>query len=262
MRTILILSLGWALPMAALAGPVADVPPEHWAYGALSEAVEMGLLPPIEGAFRGEQPLSRYEMARALRRLDRWLRRVVGEIKPPTKPRRPVRFDYLPPFTDVPPDHWAAEAVLELARRGILEGYPWEMFTDVPSTHSAFAALRSLLRRGIVPLTPDRRFRGEEPLTRGEAVLWLARWLLNVGLLPEKAPPLTFIAISQAQAASLLQQQGLLAGEAPDELALSRPLTRYEAVTLLARLAHFVRSQVAEGNPYLPPAKGAVTAEE
>jgi hypothetical protein len=50
------------------------------------------------------------------------------------------------PFRDVPPDHWAAPAVKQLAEQGILKGYP------------------------------DSTFRGDRPITRYELAVALARF--------------------------------------------------------------------------------------
>jgi hypothetical protein len=37
-----------------------------------------------------------------------------------------------PMFKDVPPTHWAYEAVMTLARKGIIEGYPGGTFNAPP----------------------------------------------------------------------------------------------------------------------------------
>ena len=54
--------------------------------------------------------------------------------------------DEAPAFSDVPADHWAADAVRELAGEGILKGYP------------------------------DGTFKGDQPVTRFELAVALARF--------------------------------------------------------------------------------------
>lgn len=48
----------------------ADVPPDHWARGAVEEMIDRGVLGTQDGGlFRGEQPVTRYDLAVALARV-------------------------------------------------------------------------------------------------------------------------------------------------------------------------------------------------
>lgn len=61
----LLLAVGLALlPAAAAAADIADVPPGHWAYEAVSQLVERGYVSLGEDKlFRGDQPVDRYTLA-------------------------------------------------------------------------------------------------------------------------------------------------------------------------------------------------------
>jgi len=63
-----ILMLSVALTFAQL--PLKDVPVNHWAYDAVKTLVEAGVLSGMpDGTFQGNQPLTRYQAALALKRL-------------------------------------------------------------------------------------------------------------------------------------------------------------------------------------------------
>jgi hypothetical protein len=62
------------------------------------------------------------------------------------------------PFADVPPDHWAYDAIAELAAKGLIEGYP------------------------------DGTFRGNQPLTRFEMAMIVARIIARIEAIPPPAP--------------------------------------------------------------------------
>jgi hypothetical protein len=64
MRSIIALVLTLALVAPALAAtPFADVPKTHWAYDAISQAVDAGILQGYDGKFHGQRLLNRYQMA-------------------------------------------------------------------------------------------------------------------------------------------------------------------------------------------------------
>ncbi len=59
-----------AAPAYAGGDPVGTVPPDHWAYDAVKELVDAGILIGYpDGAIRGNQPMTRYEFAMAISRL-------------------------------------------------------------------------------------------------------------------------------------------------------------------------------------------------
>ncbi|PJB78852.1 MAG: S-layer protein, partial [Armatimonadetes bacterium CG_4_9_14_3_um_filter_58_7] len=54
----------------ASAGPFADVPFDHWAYEAIRELSDAGILEGFpDGTYRGQQPMTRYEFAVAISRI-------------------------------------------------------------------------------------------------------------------------------------------------------------------------------------------------
>ena len=59
------LVVGAASTTFAAANPFADVPADHWAYDAVAQLVQDGIVNGYgaEGTFKGDQNLSRYEMA-------------------------------------------------------------------------------------------------------------------------------------------------------------------------------------------------------
>ncbi len=69
----LLLGAAWAAPFA-LASPITDIPPGHWAAGAVrrlaSEKIMTGSAP---GKFQGDKPVTRYELALTLDRLVRYM---------------------------------------------------------------------------------------------------------------------------------------------------------------------------------------------
>ncbi|HIE51660.1 MAG TPA: S-layer homology domain-containing protein, partial [Armatimonadetes bacterium] len=77
-----------ALAVPAMAGPFTDVPFQHWAYEAVNQLAEAGLLEGYpDGTFRGKENLTRYEFAMALSRLldhiERLVEETVRRIAPP-----------------------------------------------------------------------------------------------------------------------------------------------------------------------------------
>jgi hypothetical protein len=63
------------------------------------------------------------------------------------------------PFADVPTNHWAYDAIAELAAKGLVEGYP------------------------------DGTFKGSQPLTRYEMAMIVARIIARIEAIPTPPPP-------------------------------------------------------------------------
>ncbi|MDR7567588.1 MAG: S-layer homology domain-containing protein, partial [Armatimonadota bacterium] len=63
------------------------------------------------------------------------------------------------PFADVPTNHWAYDAIAELAAKGLIEGYP------------------------------DGTFKGNQPLTRYEMAMVVARIIARIEAIPTPPPP-------------------------------------------------------------------------
>jgi hypothetical protein len=58
------------LPARAPATPLADVPASHWAYAAIQTLAADGLIDGYpDGSFKGDRPLTRYEMAAIVARV-------------------------------------------------------------------------------------------------------------------------------------------------------------------------------------------------
>ncbi|HHY98820.1 MAG TPA: hypothetical protein GX509_08785, partial [Firmicutes bacterium] len=63
-------TLGFALAIPAMASPFADVPANHWAYNAVSQLAAYGLVEGFpDGSFKGNEPMTRYQMAMVVARL-------------------------------------------------------------------------------------------------------------------------------------------------------------------------------------------------
>jgi hypothetical protein len=138
----LALTSGRPVPAPAQ-GPFADVPADHPASAAVNEVAKQGLVNGYaDSTFRGHLPMTRYEVAMALQRLLQIPQRAdfVIHVWPP-KPPAPLRF------TDVPAEHWAADAVRDLQEWGIISGYPDGTYRgDQPMGAAEFALVLQRLR--------------------------------------------------------------------------------------------------------------------
>lgn len=85
-----------------------DVPKSHWAYRRVAMAVKSGLMDGFEdGTFRGDQPITDYELAVIL---DRALaKRNLSDYRDMN-------------FVDVPKNHWAYKAVCSVCNKEIMTG--------------------------------------------------------------------------------------------------------------------------------------------
>ncbi|MGB4045219.1 MAG: S-layer homology domain-containing protein [Halanaerobiales bacterium] len=69
-KSLVIAILLLALTVSAFAGSFADVPANHWAYEAVNKLVAAGLITGYpDGTFKGQNTLTRYEVATILARL-------------------------------------------------------------------------------------------------------------------------------------------------------------------------------------------------
>jgi len=70
--------------LPALAEPFSDVPQNHWSYDAVNTLQEKGLVEGYpDGLFKGDRPMTRYEMAMVVARLLARLQEVEAKIPPP-----------------------------------------------------------------------------------------------------------------------------------------------------------------------------------
>lgn len=86
-----------------------DVPINHWAYNYVSFTTEKGINKGYDdNTFRGDRYITRYEMAQMIAN--------ILELSANSKKNTN-------PFADVASSHWAVNAVINLASKGIIDGY-------------------------------------------------------------------------------------------------------------------------------------------
>jgi hypothetical protein len=134
---------------ASAQGPFADVPAEHPAYAAVNELAKQGFVNGYpDSSYGGNRAMTRYELALALQRMLQ--RASARDFTPITLPRMPPPG---PPLTDVPKDHWAADAVQQAHECGFLMGHPNGAFKgDQPVTRAEFAVVLQRLHAWLVQL--------------------------------------------------------------------------------------------------------------
>ncbi|HHV62493.1 MAG TPA: hypothetical protein GXX51_07650 [Firmicutes bacterium] len=84
-----------ALAAPAMASPFADVPAYHWAYDAVNQLAAYGLIQGFpDGTFKGDQPMTRYQMAmvvaRLLVQLDSQIKSEIESAKASMKAEQPA----------------------------------------------------------------------------------------------------------------------------------------------------------------------------
>jgi hypothetical protein len=146
LATVAVVALPWATSARAQS-PFADVPAGHPAEAAVNELAKQGLINGYaDGSYGGNRAMTRYEVAIVLQRiLDAPRHRdFVLWVDPPKPPPSP-------PLTDVPKDHWAADAVQEAHEWGLLLGRPDGTFAgDRVMTRAEFAVVLQRLHAYLV----------------------------------------------------------------------------------------------------------------
>ena len=99
------------LPAGAQTTGFKDVPPDHWAAEAVQEVVAKGIMKGFpDGTFRGDQPVTRYELAVTLARFMRHVEESLKDLK-----ARTPKVSFAVP---VKPQHWAFKDLQFLVNHG------------------------------------------------------------------------------------------------------------------------------------------------
>lgn len=175
------------------------------------------------------------------------------------------------PFSDVPTNHWAYDAVMILPAEGIIEGYGdgsfrgdrnitrYEAatmlakvivsksntvsngsmsFTDIPSGHWARDAVALLSGAGISNGYSDGSFRGDNNITRYEMAVMISKLISGGGEYATGA--MSFIDVPTdhwaADAVKFLASKGINEGYEDGTFRGDKNMTRYEVAAMLARV--------------------------
>ncbi|MCS6949647.1 MAG: S-layer homology domain-containing protein [bacterium] len=106
------------LPASAQPPEFRDVPADHWAAAAVKEVVAKGIMKGFpDGTFRGDQPVTRYELAVTLARFMRHVEESLNDLR-----ARTPKVSLVVPLK---PQHWAFKDLQFLVSRGyVSEGSP------------------------------------------------------------------------------------------------------------------------------------------
>lgn len=180
-------------------------------------------------------------------------------------------FSAANPFSDVPADHWAYNAVTTLAVNGINEGYGdatfrgdrnitrYEVatmlarmpinkfespevndtnFSDLPKGHWAYNSVMLLSDNGISQGYGDGSFRGDQNITRYEMVTLISKLISEDDTSTQGAMP--FMDVPEGHWASEYVKtsaaKGLIEGYGDGTFRGDRNITRYETAMILAKV--------------------------
>ena len=144
--------------------PFSDVPSNHWAYNDVVDLANEGIIEGEgDGTFLGNKVATRYDAAMMVANL--YHQKTHEEIA--------MGFN---PFSDLPSNHRAAEAVVTLARVGIEEGYGDGTFLG--NRNITKGELRTMLNNlfrvtGVDAKMKDNPNNSRETLTRYELAVTL-----------------------------------------------------------------------------------------
>lgn len=145
-----------------------DVPRDHWAYNAINRISQAGMVEgDLDGNYLGNRLLSRQEFSVALSR----------RLGPP-----PLRVDNSPP---APPVGLNLKTQTALRREDIKPTLP---FADVPPGHWAYDAVRAVYWTGIMEGNLEGRFQGDKPMTRYEFAAAMERLNQVIAGVPDPKP--------------------------------------------------------------------------
>ena len=180
-------------------------------------------------------------------------------------------FSAANPFSDVPSNHWAYNAITTLTAQEIFNGYgdgtfrgdrnitryeaatllakitesnPDKIdsgqklkFTDVPENHWAYKYVSFTAEKGINKGYDDNTFRGDKYITRYEMAHMIAT-LLNLNTDSKKnSNPFADVASSHWAINSVinLASKGIIAGYGDGTFRGNRNITRYEAAVMISK---------------------------
>jgi len=192
---------------------------------------------------------------------------------------------------DVPPDHWAAQAVQQAVARGWLQGYPdgqfrggealnrYQLalilarflaetplppreaevrFTDVPPGHWALAGIRRAVGEGLVQGFPDQTYRGNSSLTRYQLTAVLGKLMEKLGLSnpprlvrPADLPPNHWAEATVLRVVGL----GIMPLDLEGRFRGEEPVSRYQMAYALWRLSQLLSSLPAQTSQPSPPSQ-------
>lgn len=144
-------------------------------------------------------------------------------------------------FPDVPPGHWAADAVGKLERAGILKGYP----------------------RGTAARANDRGYQGNKPVTRYELAVTLWRFVQYVERADAQKKGTRGVrndAPTGKQAVQRLIGGGYLPGNTPLSSSGEKLVTANQLADALSQVIARVvdrRTPITPGSEFGPPEPGA-----
>ena len=152
----------------AATNPFSDVPAGHWAYDDVIFLANEGILPTSEdGTFLGNRNATRYEVAVMVANL--YCKKTNEDF-----------YRAENPFSDVPKNHWAADAITTLVAYGVERGEDYGDGTFRGSRDITHGELRNLLSNlfsetKVAAKIKDNPDNVNEPVTRYELAGTLKR---------------------------------------------------------------------------------------
>ena len=145
----------------AAANPFSDLPENHWAYDDVTELAANGIIASYEdGTFLGNRNATRYEVAVMVANLY-------------IKKTNEAFYRVENPFSDVPKNHWAADAITTLDAYGVEKGEDYGDGTFRGNRNITRGELRTLLSNLFIATGVDAKMKDNpndknEVLTRYE----------------------------------------------------------------------------------------------
>ena len=152
----------------AAVNPFSDVPESHWAYDDVTNLAANGIISPYEdGTFMGNKNATRYDVAVMVANL--YVKKTGEDF-----------YRVENPFSDVPKNHWAADAITTLVAYGVEKGEDYNDGTFRGNREITHGELRNLLNNlfeviGVESRMKDNKDNEDKPLTRYELAATLNR---------------------------------------------------------------------------------------